>query len=200
MYVKETLKKAFETVTGIGKPSKDDVPARVNSRTPQTIMFADDGVTPNNPKFPFIYYRSPVRLSDADDPAAIFEELFRLNGWGRSWRNGIYNFLHYHSQIHEVLGIARGHARVRFGGDNEKIVEVKAGDVAILPAGTGHERISASADLLVVGAYPPEGTYDLCKGSEAEHARAVRTVTEVPVPKNDPVYGNEGGLIELWRP
>jgi uncharacterized protein YjlB len=170
----------------------------VRRRKPHTILFADDGVTPNNPKLPFIFYRSPVRLTESDDPAAIFEELFSLNGWGRSWRNGIYGFLHYHSQIHEALGIARGHARVRFGGNEGKVVKVQAGDVAILPAGTGHQRISASADLLVVGAYPPQGTYDLCKGSEAEHVRAVRSIAEVPIPASDPVYGKDRGLKEIW--
>ena len=116
-------------------------------------MFADDGEIPNNPTLPFVHYRSPVRLTQAPDPAAVLEELFESNGWGGSWRNGIYDFLHYHSGTHEVLGIARGHARVRFGGRNGKIVALRAGDVVILPAGTGHQRVSASRDLLVVGAY-----------------------------------------------
>jgi uncharacterized protein YjlB len=199
MYVKETVKKTFESVTGIGKRSPEDVRALIHHRKPQTILFRDDGATPNNPKLPFIRYRSPVRLKDSHDPAAIFEELFHLHGWGKSWRNGIYDYLHYHSRTHEVLGIARGEARVRFGGDKGRIVEVHAGDVAILPAGTGHQRLSASPDLLVVGAYPPEGSYDECRGSEAEHARAVQSIAQVPIPAEDPVYGRDAGLNKLWR-
>ena len=37
--------------------------------------------------------------------------------WGRGQRHdGIYSFVHYHSMIHEALGIARGNARVQLGG------------------------------------------------------------------------------------
>lgn len=199
MYVKETLKKTIETATGLGKPAPRDALEAVQLIKPQTFSFADDGTTPNNPGLPFLYCPKAVALADAADPAAVFEELFHLHGWVGSWRNGIYDYLHYHSRIHEALGIVRGEARVRFGGDEGRIVEVSAGDVAVLPAGTGHQRLSASADLLVVGAYPPEGTYDLCRGAEEEHARALLTIPEVPLPTTDPVYGKRGGLADLWR-
>ena len=42
----------------------------------------------------------------------MIEDLFEANGWGDTWRDGIYDYVHYHSQIHEVLGIARGKGRV----------------------------------------------------------------------------------------
>jgi uncharacterized protein YjlB len=166
---------------------------------PQIVLFQDDGITPNNPKLPLLCYPGSVELAGAEDPAAIFEEVFQSNGWGRSWRNGIYDYLHYHSGIHEVLGIARGKAEVRFGGDHGKVVEIRAGDVAILPAGLGHERLSSSPDLLVVGAYPPEGSHDECRATRAAYARAIRSVPLVPVPVSDPVYGEDGGLVKLWR-
>jgi uncharacterized protein YjlB len=90
---------------------------------------------------------APCGGARAQDPAAVFEDLFESNGWKDSWRNGIYDYLHYYSRTHEVLGIACRHARVRFGGDGGKIVELRAEDVVILPAGTGHQRVSASRDL-----------------------------------------------------
>ena len=199
MSIVETVKRTFEQVTGYGKPSQDEALARVRARKPRAFRFADDGVTPNNPKLPFVIYKGAVRLAGATDPAAVFEVLFAANRWGDSWRNGIYNYLHYHSRIHEVLGIARGQARVRFGGNDGKEVDVKAGDVAILPAGTGHQLVMTSEDLLVVGAYPPAGTYDLCRGTPEEHERALKSIPKAPLPKSDPVYGAAGPLTRLWR-
>jgi uncharacterized protein YjlB len=87
----------------------------------------------------FVIYKSAVRLPEALDPAAVFEDLFESNGWGGSWRDGIYDYAHYHSRIHEVLGIARGSGRVQFGGPKGRTLVLKAGDVAILPAGMGHQ-------------------------------------------------------------
>ncbi|HWM46302.1 MAG TPA: cupin domain-containing protein [Xanthobacteraceae bacterium] len=192
----EALKRTFERVTGFAKPAPQRA---VRARKAWTSWFKDDGVIPNNPDLPFIHYLGAVRLDDASDPAAVFETLFEQNGWSGAWRNGIYDYVHYHPRTHEVLGIARGRARVRFGGRNGKIVRVKAGDVVILPAGTGHQALSATRNLLVVGAYPPSGTYDEFRESPKEHARAERWIPEVELPKNDPVYGVNGPLKRLWR-
>ena len=69
--------------------------------------------------------------------------------------------------------------------------------MAILPAGTGHKRLNASDDLLVVGAYPPTGTYDLCTRSE-DYARAKLSIPKVTRPQSDPVYGPRGPLVRHW--
>jgi uncharacterized protein YjlB len=165
---------------------------------PLTFHFADDGVIPNN-RLPMLVYRGALNVSGVRDPAARIETVFEENGWGHGmWRDGIFPYVHYHSQIHEALGIAQGQARVRFGGDGGEVLDVNAGDIAVLPAGTGHQRLSLSPDLLVVGAYPPAGTYDLRRGSAAEHQRALATIPKVPLPKTDPVFGTQGALVRLW--
>ena len=115
------------------------------------------------------------------------------------WRNGIYPYVHYHSMIHEAMGIARGRARVRFGGENGEEIEVTPGDVIILPAGTGHQCLEQSPTLVVIGAYPPSGHYNICRGTKPDHAKAVVSIPKVPLPETDPVFGSDGPLIALWR-
>lgn len=194
----ETVKALAEQLTGVARPRQDDLHLLVRTRSGTTLRFKDDGVVPNHPRWPLIVYRSAIRLRDDLDPAAILEDMFRKNGWGRSWRNGIYDYVHYHSRIHEVLGVARGNATVEFGGARGRKLKLSAGDVAILPAGTGHRCISASSDFLVVGAYPPSGTYDECTASE-DHKQAVKTIRRVPRPRRDPLYGLRGQLVSAWK-
>ena len=69
----------------------------------------------------------------------------------------------------------------------------------VLPAGTGHQCLWASPDLMVIGAYPKTGKYDLCRGSKGEHAKALQTIPQVPLPDTDPVFGKHGPLLRLWR-
>jgi uncharacterized protein YjlB len=194
----ETIKKLTEKVTGWSRPKKSALDKLVRPRKPHLFRFKDDGLIPNHPTFPLIVYRGVVGLPAAFDPAAVFEELFEKNGWGDSWRDGIYDYVHYHSRIHEVLGIARGSGKVQFGGKRGRTIALKAGDIAILPAGTGHQCLSASRDFLVIGAYPASGKYDECTTRE-DRERAIKTIPKVALPRKDPVYGATGPLKANWR-
>jgi uncharacterized protein YjlB len=160
------------------------------------LRFADDGRIPNNPNLPLLLYRGAL-APDALEADAC-EAVFAANDWRGGWRNGIYGRHHYHSTAHEVLGIVRGRARVTFGGPEGRTVDLAAGDVAVLPAGTGHKREDASADLLVVGAYPGGMGYDTRWGDAAEHDEAVAAIRRVPLPARDPVYGADGPLVARW--
>ena len=194
----ETIKETLERATGWARPSRREVAAALRRRKANAYRFSDDGLVPNNPDLPFIFYSGAIKVTDASDPAALFEVLFEGNGWKGTWRDGIYDYAHYHSRTHEVLGIARGKATVRFGGATGRVVNLKAGDVAILPAGTGHQRLEASDDLLVVGAYPTPDRYDECRAVPEDHARAIKLIPKVPRPRKDPVYGSGGPLLHLW--
>jgi uncharacterized protein YjlB len=170
----------------------------VRKRTvePITHVFADDGNIPNN-VLPLVLYRSGIDLTGSPDPEALIEKTFIANGWQGC--NGIYPYVHYHSMIHEAMAVARGRAKVRFGGDNGEAIDVTAGDVVVLAAGSGHQRLSQSPDLVVIGAYPPDGQCNLCRGSKAEHAQALGVIPNVPPPATDPVFGPKGPLLALWR-
>src|SRR6266567_9443819 len=164
---------------------------------PLAIVFEDDGLVPNNIR-PFLVYQGAVKL-DPKRPEETIEHLFGANGWGATWRNGVYDYLHYHATVHEVLGVARGNAVVRFGGDNGTELAIAAGDVAILPAGTGHQCLSSSADFSVVGAYPPGPQMQVTRPTPENHARALKTIPQVKLPKTDPVMGENGPLVRLWK-
>jgi len=164
---------------------------------PLTFIFGDDGLVPNN-AMPLLVYKRAIAF-DGSSPEATIEKLFGANGWGAMWRNGVYDYAHYHATVHEALGVARGNAVVRFGGDNGTEVAIAAGDVAILPAGTGHQCLSASKDFAVVGAYPPGPPVEITRPTPENHAKALKTIPLVGVPKTDPVRGKDGPLVSLWQ-
>jgi uncharacterized protein YjlB len=199
MTILESAKSIAERVTRVRRPSAAELKSLLRARKAVTFGFRDDGLVPNNRDLPLIVYRGAIRLPASLDPAAVMEDVFESNGWGDTWRDVIYTFIHYHSRIHEVLGIARGRARVQFGGSRGRKLALKAGDVVIIPAGTGHQSLSASKDFLVVGAYPPFGTYDERRPVAADHERAMKTIPKVRRPQKDPVYGAKGPLLKLWK-
>jgi uncharacterized protein YjlB len=162
----------------------------------ETHLFADDGIVPNN-SLPLVLYRGA--LGSEGDLAARCEALFEANGWPGAWRNGIYGYHHYHSTAHEVLGIARGTALVRLGGENGASVELRAGDAVVIPAGVAHKRESASGDLLVIGSYPKGQRPDICRAEHAAHDGSAANVAKVALPGCDPVTGGEGPLLDCWR-
>ena len=163
----------------------------------ETYNFADAGTVPNNLALPLVLYRGV--LAEGGDCAAACERMFAQNGWPDAWRNGIYAHHHYHSTAHEVLGIAAGSARVRLGGEHGQTVELKAGDVVVIPAGVAHKHESASADLLVIGAYPRGQRPDICRAEPGAHDKAIANIAAVPLPAADPVTGRAGPLLECWR-
>src|ERR1700738_2933370 len=164
---------------------------------PLTFVFGDDGLVPNSP-MPFLAYKQAVAFDNAC-PEKTIEGLFGANGWGDMWRNGVYDYLHYHSTVHEALGLAPGLARARLGGNSGKELEISAGDVAILPAGTGHQCLSASRDFSVVGAYPPGAQMQVTLPTPENHRKALKTIPQVKRPKPDPVMRERGPLVSQWK-
>jgi uncharacterized protein YjlB len=192
MPILEDAKEYVQRATGLHRPGPKRAPEFARPRTPHAVRFNDDGGIPNHPRWPFAICKSAIRFGEGHDPAAAIADLFEASGWGDKWLDGIYDYAHYHSRIHEVPGVAAGRGRIRFGGGKGRIFMLKAGDVAIFLAGSGHQCLS------VVGAYPPVGTYDKCTNVE-ERPRALKTIPKVPIPCKDPVYGRDGPLSKLGK-
>jgi len=154
------------------------------------------GGLPNNPRLPLVVL--PQALPSAVGHPETFERTFAANGWGGSWRNGVYATHHYHSTAHEVLGVYRGRATVQMGGPGGLVLEVTAGDAVVIPAGVAHKRLRSTPDFAVVGAYPPGLSPDLCYGKADEQPAAEVRIAAVPLPDADPVFGPGGPLCRHW--
>lgn len=161
----------------------------------ETLPLSRNGWMPNNDRLPVLVYRRAFAVSSAT--ADQMEHAFQTNAWPPQWRNGVYSFHHYHSTAHEVLGFAAGSANLMLGGENGHAMTVEAGDVLVLPTGTGHCRLSASSDFLVIGAYPASQSWDICRS--APDAAAVSRMRSLPFPHSDPVNGAQGDLVRQWR-
>jgi len=177
------------TVTGkVGAASEPQTTA-----APEQLHLKPNGWMPNSP-LPVLLYRNALPASG--DLATAMERLFTTNLWPPQWRNGVYAFHHYHSTAHEVLGFAAGHAELILGGEGNESLTVHAGDILVLPTGTGHCRISASDDFLVIGAYPTGEHWDICRSvATPEMMKRMRSVR---FPASDPLTGAAGALPKLW--
>jgi uncharacterized protein YjlB len=158
----------------------------------------DDGSIPNS-KYPVIIYHNAFG-GDAPGAADFLEERFAENGWSNAFRWRIYDYHHYHTNTHEVLGVFAGNALLQLGGPNGEKLQVRSGDIIVLPAGTGHISLSHSDDFAVVGAYPNGTQPDLKKISDERPKGLREKVDAVPVPKFDPLYGDDESMMRsFWN-
>ena len=153
-----------------------------------------------NSKLPVLIYKAALGLPNQKNKSSeIVQKIFARNGWSNSWRNGIYDFHHYHSITHECMAIASGSAAVILGGPKGKKIKLSQGDVIIIPAGVAHKCVKYSENFQCVGAYPQGKDYDINTGTDTEYAKAILTIKKVPVPLKDPVFGKQGFLKIYWK-
>jgi len=162
------------------------------------LRFSDAGDIPNNPTLPVLVLKKVIQAGKPEELARFFEETWPNHGWIPAWRWGVYEFPHYHSTAHEVLGVFSGQATLRLGGKTGATLSVEAGDMLILPAGTGHQNLGSSPNFQVVGGYPKDQKADLMKGTSGERPQADRRIAQVPLPTGDPIGGKHGPVGDHW--
>jgi uncharacterized protein YjlB len=166
---------------------------------PSALHIDENGTLPNNPALPVLIYRK-VLAPHAADKDRTFQQHFDASGWRGIWKNGLYDYHHFHSTSHEALGVARGAAAIQLGGEGGKVLRLEAGDLIVLPAGVAHRRVSSSENAVIVGAYPDgQQDYDLCRGDGDRSAAVAAAIARVPLPTSDPFYGDDGPLLRQWR-
>lgn len=167
-------------------------------------IIEDDGVFPNSALFILIYKKAfafPVEETSysEDEAATAIEDIFSKNEWTNSWRNGIYDHHHYHSNTHEVLGVYEGSTAVQLGGPKGINEQIEKGDIIIIPAGVAHKNLTPERNFKCVGAYPDGRVCDIKKGDPTDRPVSDEAIKNIPLPDTDPVYGNTGPLITHWE-
>ncbi|KQV31820.1 hypothetical protein [Rhizobium sp. Root1204] len=160
----------------------------------EKIIFPASGWVPNNPRLPVLIYKNALPNKPSSDG---FEELFEIKQWTGIWRNGVFDYQHYHSDAHEVLGVGQGNATLLIGGPDGRAIEVVPGNCLILPAGTGHMNLGSSPDFEVVGAYPVGQRADIQIAPPSPEM--LSRISGLRLPDTDPVQGPSGPLIKAWR-
>jgi uncharacterized protein YjlB len=162
------------------------------------FLIKQNGHFPNNADLPVILYQQALKLPDRG-AAQLAINIFHQNHWSNEWTNGIYDYHHFHSITHEALGIISGQAMIMLGGTRGITLELKKGDVLVIPAGVAHKCMKAADDFKCVGAYPEGKDFDILTGKPEEEANAISNIQQVPLPSFDPVYGKEGHLMAYWH-
>ena len=158
----------------------------------------DDGRFPNNKTLPVLLYRHALKLPSFF-AANYVTKLFKNNNWTNSWKAGIFDYQHYHSVTHEVLGVYRGSTTILLGGTKGIKIVLEAGDVLVIPAGVAHKNVTPEKIFKCVGAYPEGMEYDIMYGKVEERPKADKNIKNVPLPLTDPVDGEHGPIKRCWK-
>ncbi|KUF11048.1 cupin domain-containing protein [Pseudoponticoccus marisrubri] len=149
---------------------------------------------PNNPSLPVL-----VAPGAVSGPPERICALMEANGWTGTWVWTVFDYHHFHPDAHEALVCASGTARLMLGGPGGPSLDLHPGDALLLPAGTGHKRLSQSPDFRICGAYPP-GQSDYTTLREGQGGPDIAAqIAAVPLPDTDPLTGPDGPLCRLWH-
>lgn len=160
-----------------------------------THRFSPSGGIPNS-RLPLVVWKGGLPIAARRGAEAC--ALYRANGWGGTWVYTVYPFWHFHTKGHEVLSCVAGTARIGFGGDDGIVADISVGDVAIVPAGVGHKKLSASPGFQMAGGYPPGQEGDIVRPGEMGADAIAAALARLPLPETDPISGRADGVVAIW--
>jgi len=153
---------------------------------------------PNHP-LPVLYYPNALNeLLEKSDSAEAVLAFFSDNGYSNGWVNGIYDYHHFHSNTHEVLGCIAGRSTVQLGGPDKDEYPFSKGDVILLPAGVAHKLTDSTDDFKIVGAYPNGMEPDMQRGEASNYDTVQKRAYDTLVPATDPVNKFKGPVQKYW--
>ena len=121
---------------------------------------------------------------------------------------GMVKMHHYQPLSHKCYGIFQEASTSHLGSgplDETGMgieIYVSTGDVIVIPAGVAHCSINESAkgEYRYCGVYPreaPRWDNNYCKAPEEAESKAA-VARNVAMPEQDPVYGVDGPLMQIW--
>ncbi|KAJ4982605.1 cupin domain protein [Stagonosporopsis vannaccii] len=170
---------------------------------PEQYTLASSQFVPNN-VFPALIYRGALPIPVDQELA---ENICERNGWEKRGEWGEIRIPHFHPNTHECYAIIRGESRLALGRAKENKgtdgieVDVGVGDVIVIPAGVSHRSLRSKGGFRYIGVYPkeaPRWRNNHCNGEESMDALA-KEINNVPVPKYDPLFGENGPLCQTWK-
>ncbi|KJE00024.1 cupin domain-containing protein [Cryptococcus gattii NT-10] len=154
--------------------------------------------------YPFLIYYSAYPPTLTVDQ--IEDHLLSVGVVKPSWRSPMSPVHHYHSITQEAMVVTSGSARLCFGGPPEEgnigrlEVEVKQGDVMIVPAGVSHGMLENRGGFEMLGGYPiGADDWDFCVGKEEEKGEAWERIKGLAWFEKDPVYGDKGPVLGVVK-
>jgi uncharacterized protein YjlB len=190
-----------------------------------------------NSALPVLIYRDALPLPLSEEKTTTFLE---SHEWEKRGVWGHIPVRHFHPNSHEcygmsldpvdvlrpgcsrcAAGIFRGESTLLLGrGQSDEHggleVDVHAGDVIVLPAGTAHCCLQSTQDYRYIGVYPKVHYIEVNRidmadlfqgcprwrnelGKEPLDVDSLRQeITSVAMPAQDPVVGEDGPLMQLW--
>lgn len=150
----------------------------------ETVTFQPSEWVPNNQTLPVLVY---AEVFSGAEVTQNLERLFAENGWSGLWRNGVFDYQHYHTGAHEVLGIGCGSGKCRcalaIAWCCLRVRVIKTLDRRQISSSLGH--------------IPPDRHADIQRAKPS--SEQLDTIADVGLPSSDPVQGPSGLLTTAWR-